>query len=106
MFDAVHNCRAKWRNLCLILGGSDDDLSAIEQKRSDDPDACLCEGLSRWLKGGNNTEKHGPPTWRRLVDAVANSAGGDDHALALDIAVKYKGKLMLCMQPTCSTYGT
>ena len=79
----------------MILGISDDDLSAIEQKRCDDPGACLREGLTRWLKEGYNTEKHGPPTWRRLVDAVANSAGGDDHSLALDIAKEHKSKLML-----------
>ena len=93
MFDAVHNCRAKWRNLCLILGISDDDLSAIKKEQSDDSDDCLLEGLTRWLKGGYDTEKHGPPTWRRLVDAVANSAGGDDHALALDIAEEHKSEL-------------
>ena len=93
VFDAVHDCRAKWRNLCLILGISDDDLSAIEQKRSDGPDACLRDGLKSWLKEDYDTERHGPPTWRNLVDAVANSSGGDDHALALDIAEKHKSEL-------------
>ena len=92
MFDAVYNCRAKWCNLCLILGISADDLSAIKKEQSDDS---LREGLTRWLRGDYDTKKYGRPTWRSLVDAVANSSGGDDHTLALDIAEKHKGKLML-----------
>ena len=95
MFDAVYDCRAKWRNLCLILGISADDLSAIRKEQFGDTDACLQDGLTCWLKEGYDIEKHGPPTWRRLVDAVANSAGGDDHTLALDIAKKHESKLML-----------
>ena len=99
VFDAVYNCRAKWRNLCLILGISADDLSAIWKEQSGDADACLQEGLTCWLKEGYDTDKHHPPSWRWLVDAVANSAGGDNHALALDIAENHKGKLMLvCKQ--------
>ena len=94
MFSAVYNCRAKWHNLCLILGVSNDDLSAIKNDQSDSSDDCLREGLDRWLRGGDyDTKKHGRPTWRSLVEAVANPAGGDDHALAMDIAEKHKSEL-------------
>ena len=101
MFDEVYDCRGKWRNLCLILGISCGDLSAIRKDQFGVTDDCLQEGLTCWLKG-YDTEKYGPPTWRRLVDAVANSAGGDDHALALDIAGKHKSKLKL----VCVLYAT
>ena len=30
---------------------------------------------------------HGPPTWRRLVEAVDNPAGGSNHSLAERIAI-------------------
>ena len=90
VFDAVYNCRAKWHNLCVMLGISDDDLSAINEQ-SNDPGACLREGLTRWLKGDNNTEK---ASWRILVDAVANSSGGNDLTLAMAIAEEHKGMIV------------
>jgi hypothetical protein len=34
-------------------------------------------------------ERHGPPSWRKLVEAVDNPAGGSDHALALKIAKEH-----------------
>ena len=95
MYDAVSKCRSTWYNLCLALRVSDDDLSAIKKEQASDIDACLCKGLSLWLKGGYDMEKYGPPTWRVLVDAVANSSGGNNYALALKIADQYssdKGK--------------
>ena len=92
MYDAVFDCRAKWNNLCLALRISHDDLSAVEEKRHGNVVACLRDGLSLWLQGCYNKVKYGPPTWRMLVDAVANSAGGDDHSLALEIAEKHRGK--------------
>ena len=98
VFDAVHSCHTNWRNLCLVLGISDDDLAAIEQSRiAQGSDDCLREGLSRWLRGG-----YGRPTWRKVVDAVANSAGGDYYALALDIAEKYKGRF----QVECNVFAS
>ena len=39
-----------------------------------------------WLKHSYNVDKHGPPTWRRLVEAVDKEAGGNNHALAEKIA--------------------
>ena len=39
-----------------------------------------------WLHQNYDTKKYGPPTWRRLVEAVDNPAGGDNHALAKTIA--------------------
>ena len=92
MYDAVFDCRAKWNNLCLALRISPGDLSAVEEKRHGDVVACLRDGLSLWLQGCYDKVKYGPPTWRMLVDAVANSAGGDDHSLALEIAKEHRGK--------------
>ena len=56
---------------------------------------CLREGLTLWLQGDYDTAKHGPPTWRKLVDAVANSSGGNDLTLALEIAQAHKSMLLL-----------
>ena len=60
--------------------------------------------LEEWLKQNYNTKMHGEPTWRKLVEAVDSSAGGNDHALAKAIAAEHpKGNsfslfyLTMCM---------
>ena len=45
--------------------------------------------LTKWLRHSYNVKKYGPPTWRRLVEAVDSPAGGNDHALAKKIAEHY-----------------
>ena len=42
----------------------------------------------------NQVERFGKPTWRRLVEAVEDRVGGNNHALALKIAAEHPG-----MQP-------
>ena len=42
--------------------------------------------ISSWLKGNYDTEMHGPPTWKMLVEAVCASTGGNNRALAKRIA--------------------
>ena len=42
----------------------------------------------------NQVKRFGNPTWRRLVEAVEDPVGGNDHALAQKIAAKHPG-----MQP-------
>ena len=42
--------------------------------------------LTRWLRHSYDVKKYGPPTWRRLVEAVDSPAGGNNHALAKKIA--------------------
>ena len=86
---------AKWFNLCCALGLTPSQLSKIEHDHPGNIEACLREGLTNWLQGSYNTERHGPPTWRKLVEAVGHPAGGNNHALASDIAGKHKSRLKL-----------
>ena len=62
------------------------DLSAIRREHGRDTAACLREGLCLWLQSGK-------ATWRVLVDTVANSSGGNDLTLALEIARKHEGMI-------------
>ena len=91
MYDAVFDSRKKWFDLCLALRVSVDELAAIDLNHHGDPSACLRQGLTHWLQGHYDVKKYGPPTWRLLVDAVANSAGGDDYALAWEIKRCHEG---------------
>ena len=65
-----------------------DDLSAIRMEYGGDTAVCLREGLCLWLQGEG-------ATWRALVDAVANTSGGNNLALALEIARKHEGMAII-----------
>ena len=47
-----------------------------------------------WLTRSYNVEKFGEPTWKQLVDAVRDPAGGANVALAREIARKHKAQGM------------
>ena len=49
----------------------------------------LADVLLAWLSQRYDTERYGVPTWRRLVEAVDNPAGGNNHELAKTIASKH-----------------
>ena len=49
-----------------------------------------------WLKKQYNYHKYGPPSWRALVKAVANPAGGNNPAKAMKIAENHPGKDRNC----------
>ena len=99
----MYDCQAKWDALCSSLGVSPDVLSAIEKEQQGDTSVCLHRGLTHWLKRSYDTEKHGPPTWRMLVADVDNSSGGNDCALALDIAEKHQGKCHMILSGVALT---
>lgn len=103
--DAVFDCRKCWFDLCLALRLSYDDLSAIRREHGGDTAACLREGLCLWLQ----SEK---ATWRALVDTMANSSGGNDLTLALEITRKHGGGMpifrwiqMLCIWYSSSKFS-
>ena len=88
--EAVIKLAAKSRSLGLALGIRASVLDAIRSKVND-PDERLTEVLEMWLKQMHDQKKHGCPSWRTLVKAVDNSAGGNDHALAKNIASRHPG---------------
>ena len=89
VLEEVGGLAAKWRNMCLALGVLDADTIANTWR---DPKECLTDVLKQWLKRSYTTQKRGPPTWRKLVEAVANNNGGDNPALAETIANKHQSE--------------
>ena len=67
-------------------------LSRIQANHPTDVIACLTKALAEWLNMSYNTSRFGPPSWKLLVAAVADPAGGNNHALAERIAQKYNCK--------------
>ena len=80
--------------LCLRPG----DLDAIH--RGNDIDRAFTKIILMWLQQNYDVHKHGPPTWRNLVKAVDDPAGGNNHALAMSIADKHSstGKIECLLQ--------
>jgi len=77
---------AKWKEIGIALRLRCGVLDKIDSGR---PDRCLSYVIENWLKKNYNATKFGPPTWRWLVEIVADPAGGNDRALADEIAKKH-----------------
>ena len=60
-------------------------LDAIRAEASDHATG-MEKVVLNWLRGNYDTEMHGPPTWKMLVEAVRAPTGGNNTALAEKIA--------------------
>lgn len=80
----------KWREIGGALRLKPSLLGSIEAEKTD-AISRLDEVLSQWLNKAYNFSRFGSPTWKMIVTAVAHPAGGNNHALAKQIAVKYNG---------------
>ena len=92
VFDALLPISSRWLRLCCSLGLRASLVDTIKKNNPGDVEECLFEGLQHWVLKNYDTTKHGLPSWRRLVEAVDDSSGGHNHALALEITEKHKGK--------------
>ena len=81
--------KAKWESFATQLGILPDTTDDIKLKHHHDSTLCLKGVLNTWLKGGYNIQKHGHQSWRRVCEATASSAGGENKKLALDIAAQH-----------------
>ena len=61
--NAVFEMRAKWLQLGIELGVKPGTLESIKQKNMQDPNSCLPDLLTEWLKAEE-------PTWEKLVEAL------------------------------------
>ena len=71
------------------------ELSKIKKGFPSDLEQAFTEMLLVWLRHSYNIDKHGPPTWRRLVEAVDNDAGGNNRALAKKIASNHPAGMLI-----------
>ena len=90
----VLDLAGRWQDMCLALG-----LHRLEgeiaARYPQNPKRCLREVIIRWLRKVHNVDRYGPPTWKTLVKAVAAEVGGENPALAEQIANKHKGNIIL-----------
>lgn len=82
--------KAECYKIGALLHLSRGDLRAIERKNVDCAEAMM-EIISNWLRWNYKWQRHGKPSWKLLVEAVANPMGGNNEALAMEIAKNYPG---------------
>ena len=77
----------KARSLAIgrALGLPMGELNSIRSS-SQDHELQLNDVLCVWLCQRYNVERFGTPTWRKLVEAIDDPAGANDHRLAKIIA--------------------
>ena len=88
LLDVAHN----WKGVGMALRLKPALLRRIQANHPTDVEECLTEALTEWLNESYNISRFGLPSWKLLVAAVADPAGGNDRALAERIALKYKSK--------------
>lgn len=91
VLDEIFHIRSKWFSLGIQLKMNPDDLEAIKVRHNNDPDACLLDLLTTWLK--NLDPK---PTWESLASALKSKALGNEQ-LSERVRQKY---LTMCTTPS------
>ena len=89
----VRSVAPRWKDVGLVLGLHPDELKLIEADHvQKGVTSCLREVVDKWLRKSYDTATHGLPSWELLVAAIADPIGGDNPALAEQIAIKHNGK--------------
>ena len=91
VYRAVLDLAGMWRDMCFALGLRPAIVDTISATCCGNPKQCLREVIIKWLRKTYDIDRHGPPTWRTLVKAVSDKAGGNNPALAEGIAKEHKG---------------
>ena len=91
---------SRWKDVGKELKLKLADLNTIQATHPSSPEDCLTDVVSRWLRKGYNTTKHGSPTWRKLVHAILVDAGDKNPALAEKLAQDHLGTI--CILHRCT----
>ena len=77
----------------IAFGLKSSKLEEIEANRSN-LKGRLVDVIKNWLKRSHNVSKFGEPSWRKVVEVVADPCAGDDLVLATAIAKEHQRKLI------------
>ena len=79
--------KAKYYQLGVELGLPAGELDAIRKDYA--VDQAFNEVILRWLRQQYNVARFGHPSWKRLGEAVKSPIGGNNPALAVEIAASH-----------------
>ena len=79
---ALEPVAARWRDIGIMFRLKAGDLDTIGASHPGNPSDCMFDVDVYWLEQRYNVGRFGPPTWRKIVEAIWKSAGGGnpDHA--------------------------
>ena len=79
---------SKWESLSVQLGLSNNTIGTIKHDNPGDSRACWNQALLEWIRQAYNTGKYGEPSWRTLLQAVAE----EDKLAFKKLCQKHHGK--------------
>ena len=82
----VVSIQSNYYQFGIELGLPPREMDTVQEAFRQNIPQAFTEVLKIFLKHRYNVQKYGPPTWRKLVEAVDSPAGGNNHALAKKIA--------------------
>ena len=88
---------ARYRAVGEVLGLPAADLDQISKHCPCDCEKAFSQVINSWLKQLYDVSRHGHPSWRKLVYAIASEAGGKNPALAMKIADAHRGKNLIVL---------
>ena len=89
VYHEIVSIKSTYYQLGIALGLPTGELDSIRAVPYYDVDQAFCAVLLLWLRQRYDVDRHGPPTWRRLVEAVDSPNGGNNTALAMNIASRH-----------------
>ena len=84
--EAVQEVLHRWRFIGGALGLRPAQIQTIQATHRGSVEDSMDDAILVWLRRAHNEKKHGPPTWRNLVRAIAARAGGQNVAHARTVA--------------------
>ena len=85
VLEAVRPIKSVYFSLGQCLQLEITDLESIRIAKNGTEQA-LTDTMKLWLQKKYNVDEFGPPTWRMLVEAIDQEAGGNNPELAKKIA--------------------
>ena len=86
----VVDLKASYYQLGVALRLSPQELDSIRKAFGQDIDQAFTEMLLAWLKHRYDVKRFGPPTWKRLIEAINSRVGGNNLALAKKITLSHQ----------------
>lgn len=91
---AIVNIAARFYSVGCALGLPASILDKIQNDNPRDSEKALMQVINMWLAQNFNAKRFGAPSWRTLVNALAEPAGGNDSLLAKEVAEDHPGNYM------------
>ena len=83
--------KAKYYQMGIALGLKPGAVDGIKKENIGDVDQAFQKVLLTWLRQVYDVKRHGPPSWRKLLECIGSPSGGANLALAKRLAPLHPG---------------